>query len=43
MSDGTMIDMEMQVDYFEHWHKRTLFYLGKMYTGQIKKVSPTTN
>ena len=40
MSDRTMIDMEMQVDYFEHWHKRTLFYLGKLYTGQIKKGEP---
>ena len=35
--DGTQIDLEMQVEYFESWDKRTLFYLSKMYTDQLKK------
>ena len=37
MKDGTQIDMEMQVAYFEYWEKRILFYLSKMYSGQIKE------
>jgi len=37
MKDKTQLDMEMQVTYFEHWDKRILFYLGKMYTEQLKK------
>lgn len=35
--DGTKMDMEMQVEYFEYWDKRILFYLAKMYTDQLKK------
>ena len=37
LTDGTQIDMEMQVAYFEHWDKRILFYLSKMFTEQLKK------
>lgn len=36
MNDGTPLDMEMQVAYFEYWEKRILFYLSKMYSGQIR-------
>ena len=35
--DGTQMDLEMQVEYFVSWDKRVLFYLAKMYTGQIKR------
>lgn len=35
--DGTQIDLEMQVEYFASWDKRILFYLAKMYTGQVQK------
>lgn len=37
LKDGTQLDMEMQVVYFSYWTNRVLFYLGKMYTGQLKK------
>ena len=37
LKDGTQIDFEMQVVYFEYWENRTLFYLSKMYTEQIKE------
>ena len=37
LTDGTQIDFEMQMVYFEYWANRTLFYLGKMYTDQIKE------
>lgn len=37
LEDGTQVDMEMQVAYFAYWEKRILFYLAKMYTGQLKK------
>ena len=40
LEDGTQIDLEMQVAYFEYWEKRILFYLGKMYTDQIQKGEP---
>ena len=35
--DGTQLDLEMQVEYFVSWDKRVLFYLAKMYTGQIQR------
>lgn len=35
--DGTQLDIEMQVAYFAYWDKRVLFYLSRIYTGQIKK------
>lgn len=37
LEDGTQLDMEMQVEYFRYWDKRTLFYLGRMYTGQLNR------
>ena len=37
LSDGTQLDMEMQVSYFAFWEKRILFYLAKMYTEQLQK------
>lgn len=35
LEDGTQMDMEMQVRYYEYWDERTLFYLSKMFTEQI--------
>lgn len=40
MQDGTQIDLEMQVGPFESWSERTLFYLSKMYSGQMESGSP---
>lgn len=37
MEDHTRIDLEMQVAYFEYWTNRILYYLCRMYTGQLKK------
>lgn len=37
LSDNSQIDLEMQVAPFAFWSNRVLFYLGKMYTGQLKK------
>lgn len=37
LEDGTRMNMEMQVPYFEYWANRVLFYVSKIYTGQIKK------
>lgn len=37
LTDGTQLDLEMQIAYFEHWLKRILFYLSKIYTSQIQK------
>lgn len=37
LENGAQMDMEMQVEYFQYWDKRVLFYLGKMYTGQLKR------
>ena len=37
LRDGTQIDMEMQVVYFTYWTNRVLFYLCRMYAGQLKK------
>lgn len=36
MPDGIQINMEMQIKDFEFWDERALFYLSKMYTGQLK-------
>lgn len=35
--NGTIVDVEMQVECLDYWSKRILFYLSKMYTDQIKK------
>ena len=37
LKDGTHINMEMQVKYFEYWDERVLFYLSRMFDSQIKK------
>ena len=42
MEDGAQVNMEMQVDSFEQWDARSLFYLSKMYTEQIGKGDPYT-
>ena len=36
MKNGTQIDFEMQVVYYDCWEKRAIYYLSKMYTGQLK-------
>ena len=36
MKSGVLIDLEMQVVYYDCWEKRTIYYLSKMYTEQIK-------
>ena len=43
LEDGRQIDMEMQVAYFEYWDARILFYLSKIFTGQLKKGDPYEN
>ncbi len=40
LKDGTKLNMEMQVTYFEYWTNRVLYYMSKLYTGQIKKGEP---
>lgn len=37
LSDGTEMDMEMQVAFQDDWDKRTIYYIGKMYTGQLSE------
>ena len=37
LKDGTRMNMEMQVKYFEYWDERVLFYISKMFAGQLKK------
>ena len=37
LEDGTRMNMEMQVPYFEYWANRVLFYVSKIYTGQLQK------
>ncbi len=37
LMDGTQMDLEMQVAYFEFWEKRVLYYLSKMYAGQLNR------
>lgn len=36
LKDRTQIDLEMQVALFNFWANRSIFYLSKMYTSQIK-------
>ena len=35
LKDGRQIDFEMQVEAFDFWEKRVIFYLSKMITDQI--------
>ncbi len=37
LKDGTQMNMEMQVKYFEYWDERAMFYLSKMFDSQIRK------
>ncbi len=37
LSTGAQMDMEMQVASYKYWQSRTIFYLGKMYVGQLKQ------
>ena len=37
LEDETKMNMELQVSYFECWINRVLFYLSKIYSGQIRK------
>ncbi len=37
LKEGTQMNMEMQVKYFEYWDERALFYLSKMFDSQIRK------
>ena len=37
LEDGTLMNMEMQVASFKYWINRVLFYIGKIYTGQIRE------
>lgn len=37
LEDGTQIDMEMQVEYYDYWDARVLFYLSRIFASQIKK------
>ena len=36
-ADETKMNMELQVSYFECWINRVLFYLSKIYSGQIRE------
>lgn len=40
LTDGTQLDLEMQVLNFAYWTNRILFYLSKMYAGQLKRGEP---
>lgn len=37
LMDETQMNLEMQVRYFEYWDERAMFYLSKMFAGQMKK------
>lgn len=43
MEDKSQIDMEMQVAYFENWDARSLFYLSRIFTDQLKRGEPYDN
>lgn len=43
MEDGTQIDMEMQVAYFDCWDARVLFYLSRIFSGQLRQGEPYEN
>lgn len=36
LKDGTHINLEMQVRYFEFWDERALFYLSRLFSGQLE-------
>ena len=37
MMDGTRMNLEMQVQFFAFWDSRILFYLSKMFSGQLHR------
>lgn len=37
LKNGTHMNLEMQVKYFEYWDERVLFYISKMFSEQLKK------
>ena len=37
LENGTQVEMEMQVAKYDYWTNRILFYLCRMFTGQIEK------
>lgn len=37
LKNGTQMDFEMQVIYYDYWANRTIYYLSKMYSAQIKE------
>ena len=37
LKDGEQIDFEMQVETFDCWANRSVYYLSKMYAGEIKE------
>ena len=37
LEDGSRMNIEMQVPYFECWTNRILFYVSRVYAGQIQK------
>ena len=39
LDDGSKMNMEMQVPYFEFWANRVLFYVSRIYSGQLQKGS----
>ena len=36
LDDGTKINFEMQVKIYDHWDRRSLFYLAKMYVEELR-------
>lgn len=36
MNDNTKINIEMQIKYHDHWENRTVFYLAKMFTADLR-------
>ena len=43
LNDDTEIDIEVQISEVKVWAERSLFYLAKMYTEQIKQGEPYAN
>ena len=37
LKSGVQIDLEMQVESYEFWENRSIYYVSKMYTDQIKE------
>ena len=41
LKNGEQIDFEMQVEAFDCWANRSVYYLSKMYTSEIKEGEDT--